>query len=109
MPDPVSLTDTQTSSDLANLVSTYVDFYGLPVQEGVKIRIPLTQDDLANSLGVARRSITRALKRWMGEGIMVKQGRHFVVQDLTKLSQVTDPTLLRIGYRLGAPLDKPGK
>ena len=94
---------------LANLFSTYVDFYGLPVQEGIKIRIPLTQDDLANGLGVARRSITRALKRWMSEEIIVKQGRHFVVKDLTKLSQVTDPTLLRIGYRLGAPLERQKK
>jgi CRP-like cAMP-binding protein len=91
---------------LANLLVTYVDFYGLPVAEGIKIRIPLTQDDLANGLGVARRSITRALKRWIEGGIVLKQARHFIVRDLTRLAQVTDPTLLRIGYRLGAALKK---
>jgi len=91
---------------LANLLSTYVDFYGLPVADGIKIRIPLTQDDLANGLGVARRSVTRTLARWADEGMILKQGRHFVVVDPAKLSRVTDPTLLRIGYRIGMPLRK---
>ncbi len=93
---------------LANLLTTYVDFFGLPVAEGLKIRIPLTQDDLANGLGVARRSITRALKRWQAEGTLLKQGRHFVVADRRKLEQAADPSLLRIGYRTGMGLGRSG-
>jgi hypothetical protein len=88
-------------------LSTYVDFFGLPVAEGLKIRIPLTQDDLANGLGVARRSITRALKSWLEDGTLLKQGRYFVVRDRARLEQAADASLLRIGYRTGMGLSKP--
>lgn len=89
---------------LANLLLTYVDFYGLPVPDGTRIRIPLSQDDLANALGVARRSVTRALKEWQDRALIGKEGGCFVVRDRSKLEAVTDPTLLRIGHRSGVRL-----
>lgn len=88
---------------LANLLSTYVDTYGLPTRDGIRIRIPLSQDDLANGLGVARRSITRTLKTWMRDGIIVKQGRHFVVCDPKGLARHGDAEALRVGARLTPP------
>lgn len=91
---------------LANLLLTYVDFYGLPVPSGTRIRIPLSQDDLANALGVARRSVTRALKQWQDEDLIVKEGGCFVVRDTSRLELITDPTLLRIGHRTGARLHR---
>lgn len=89
---------------LANLLLTYVDFYGLPVPSGTRIRIPLSQDDLANALGVARRSVTRALKQWQDEDLIGKEGGCYVVKRREQLEAITDPTLLRIGYRTGARL-----
>lgn len=91
---------------LANLLLTYLDFYGLPVPLGTRIRIPLSQDDLANALGVARRSVTRALKQWQDEDLIVKEGGCFVVRDKARLEAVTDPTLLRIGHRTGLRLER---
>ena len=91
---------------LAQLLCTYVDFYGLPVSSGVKIRIPLSQDELANALGVARRSVTRALKQWQDDDLVTKEGSHFVVRDVRRLEKVTDPSLLRIGHRTGLKLAK---
>jgi CRP/FNR family transcriptional regulator len=89
---------------LAQLLLTYVDFYGLPVEGGVRIRIPLSQDDLANALGVARRSVTRALKEWQEQDLIAKEGGCYVVRAPEKLEAITDPTLLRIGHRTGARL-----
>ncbi len=94
---------------LANLLLTYLDFYGLPVPQGTRIRIPLSQDDLANALGVARRSVTRALKQWQDEDLIVKEGGCFVVRDKARLEAVTDPTLLRIGHRTGLRLERSGR
>ncbi len=88
---------------LANLLSTYVGSYGVPANDGIRIRIPLSQDDLANGLGVARRSITRTMKNWMRDGIIVKQGRHFVVCDPGRLARLGDAEALRAGTRLAPP------
>ena len=72
---------------LAHILITYADSFGLPVADGIQIRIPLGQHDLANTLGVAPRSVARALKVWMDEGTITKRGRHFVVRDPTRLAQ----------------------
>src|SRR5262249_49620852 len=36
---------------LAKLLTNYLELYGLPVEGGMKIRIPLNQTDLANAVG----------------------------------------------------------
>ena len=75
---------------LARLIEDLVDMYGLPVPDGVKIRIPLSQDDLADSLGVARRSITRAVRKWDAEGIIAKCGACFVIRDIGRLNTIAE-------------------
>ena len=86
------------TSRLAALFLNYIDFYGLPVEGGTLIRISLSQEQLANSLGVGRRSITRALKQWTDAGTISKRGRQFVVADKEALTKLIDPKMLRITY-----------
>lgn len=66
---------------LADLLRRYARLFGLPVASGTKIRVPLTQDELASALGVARRSVTRALQRWVDQGTVVKEGRYFILRN----------------------------
>jgi CRP-like cAMP-binding protein len=99
-----SLTFHPLETRLANLFLTYIEFYGLPAADGILIRIPLTQNDLANAIGTVRRSITRVLQGWQRDGIVVHRDGRYVVCDSVKLAKVSDPDLLRIGYRLGTPL-----
>ncbi|MBN2362403.1 MAG: Crp/Fnr family transcriptional regulator [Deltaproteobacteria bacterium] len=99
-----SLTFHPLETRLANLFLTYIEFYGLPAEDGILIRIPLTQTDLANAIGTVRRSITRVLQGWQRDGIVIRRQGRYVVRDSTKLARVSDPELLRIGYRLGVPL-----
>ncbi len=101
-----SLAFNTVETRLANLMETYVDFYGVPVEGGKKIRIPLSQEDLANALGVNRKSITRTLKKWTEESILGKEGKYYIVQDEAALEKIKDPNLLRIGYRPGDVLKK---
>jgi CRP/FNR family transcriptional regulator, cyclic AMP receptor protein len=73
---------------LARLFGAYAARFGLPVPGGTKIRVPLTQEELAASLGVARRSVTRALERWAREGLVWKDGRCFVIREPSALLPV---------------------
>jgi len=70
---------------LARLLVEYAEAYGLPVHGGIKIRVPLGQDQLASALGVARRSVTRALKSWTDGGVLAKQAGFYVISDLRPL------------------------
>lgn len=91
---------------LAHILITYADSFGLPVADGIQIRIPLGQHDLANTLGVAPRSVARALKVWMDEGTLTKRGRHFVVRDPSRLSRAaTNGKALPMVYSSDLPLN----
>ncbi len=70
---------------LARLLVEYAEAYGLPVHGGIKIRVPLCQDQLASALGVARRSVTRALKCWTDDGVLAKKAGFYVISDLRPL------------------------
>ena len=85
---------------LATLLHTYVTLFGLPTKEGTMIRVELSQDSLAQSLGVARRSVTRALKAWTDDGLIAKVQGKFVVRDVVRLASYGDPSLIQIGYSL---------
>ena len=77
-------------SRVAQLLASYAESMGLPVERGTRIRVPLSQGDIANDLGVSLRSVTRAIKDWMDEGVIGKDGRHVIVHDLLRLKQEAD-------------------
>ncbi len=81
----VALAFEPVDTRLARLLLEYAGAYGLPVHGGTKIRVPLCQDELARALGVARRSITRALKTWTEGGVLAKEARCYVIRDLAPL------------------------
>lgn len=91
-------------SRLAQLLLTYLDMYGLPAEGGQMIRIPITQESLAQAVGVNRRSVTRTLQGWTEQGWLTKVSGRYVITQREALERVTDPQLLRIGYRSGASL-----
>jgi CRP/FNR family transcriptional regulator len=66
---------------LAQLLLDCCRLYGEPSDEGTRIDIPLTQESLADMLGVARRSVTRAFQRWMRLGVLKKREGRFVVDE----------------------------
>ena len=80
-------------AQLAHFFVTYADAFGLPVVDGIQIRIPLSQSDLGNMLGVTSRSVARALHDWTNDGILTKRGRHFVLRDPARLAMVSRRSL----------------
>jgi CRP-like cAMP-binding protein len=89
---------------LASLLTSYVELYGLPVYEGTKIRIPLSQETLAQSIGANRRSVVRTLEKWAEDALLTKQGKHYIVRDVQKLQAMVDPTALGVAHRTNRAL-----
>ncbi len=64
---------------LAELLSSLAQRYGRKLGHGVRIELPLTQDSLADMLGVGRRSVTRALQPWTQSGALLKKDGRFTL------------------------------
>jgi hypothetical protein len=92
---------------LANLLLAHIRMYGVPVEDGVGFRHRLNQSELAQSLGVARRSVTRIITEWREEGIVDQRGHALVVLDLAKLTALSSPDVVGLDWsanRLGHEL-----
>lgn len=70
---------------LARLLAAYVEVFGLPDAEGTLIPIALSHARLSQDLGVAKRSIDRALEGWVRQRWIIRRGRAFVVRDLERV------------------------
>lgn len=86
---------------LANMLCTYLDLFALPTPSGAKIRIPLSQEELAQSIGAAPKSVARALRGWLDQGIVTKEGRFFVVCDPAALQEQCTAGSLSIAHSAG--------
>ncbi|MBL8953144.1 MAG: Crp/Fnr family transcriptional regulator [Myxococcaceae bacterium] len=66
---------------LAELLLSFASQYGRPMADGVRIDLPLTQEELADMLGAARRSVTRSFQRWTRAGALRKRDGRFIVNE----------------------------
>jgi CRP-like cAMP-binding protein len=91
-------------SRLAYLLLSYVRLHGVDDDGGVRIGIRLSQEELANGLGVARKSVVRAFKEWMDEGILEKRGAYYVVTNLERLQELAPGDVIGIDWVAGSKL-----
>lgn len=54
---------------------------GVKRQDGVLLDMPITQEELANMIGVTRESVNRNLSLFRRVGLVAKEGRRFVLRD----------------------------
>lgn len=86
---------------LARLLLSYAKLYGQAIEGGVLLRTPLSQSELANGLGVARKSVVRAFKEWTDAGILARRGPYFMVTDMAALTEKAPPDILGIDWIAG--------
>lgn len=91
---------------LANVLLMYVRMYGVPVKGGVGIRVKLSQGELANDLGVTKRSIARTLTNWTKQGLLRKSGTQYVVENLEALNALATQDIVGIDWVAGSRLDE---
>lgn len=73
---------------IAHLLLSYVRAFGVPVDGGTHLRVKLSHTDIANGIGAAQKSVTRALTQWQRAGWISKRGTSYVVHDLDKIQDV---------------------
>lgn len=63
---------------LARMLLRLADQVGVPVDEGVRIDMPMTRQDLAEMTGTTLETVSRIVSRWHRKGV-VKAGREEIV------------------------------
>lgn len=86
---------------LAHLLLSYVRVYGRDDGGGVKIDTKLSHEQLAQDLGVVKKSITRTLSQWTEEGVIVKEGACYRVPDLMRLVERSPKGLIGVDWTTG--------
>jgi CRP-like cAMP-binding protein len=61
--------------------------HGVERPEGILLHLRLTQEELANMVGVTRESVNRSLALLRREGVISGQGRRFVIRDVEALQR----------------------
>lgn len=62
--------------------------YGSKTASGIRIQLKLSQQELANLVGVSRESVNRIIVNWTADGLLGRDGRHFVIHDLPNLERI---------------------
>ena len=55
--------------------------HGVPSPAGVRLRVPLTQDELARMVGASRESVNRTVATLTARGVVRSTGRRLVITD----------------------------
>lgn len=70
---------------LAHLLVSLSDMYGVKCEEGIQIRYPFTQEDLANMICATRQWVSMTFRRFQQEGIVRVAKRRLVIRDMAGL------------------------
>ncbi len=73
---------------VAALLVQLADTHGKPTSDGVVVGMPLTQQDIANSIGGSRRAVARAMQTFRDRGMLVTGRRRFVVSSIDVLRRL---------------------
>ena len=65
--------------------------HGVPRPDGVLLDLPLTQEALANMVGVTRESANRHLSALRRRGVVSRDGRRFLIRDSQALRSYIAP------------------
>ena len=75
---------------MANLLLELHDNFGLQSDEGIQINWKVTQQHLANMIGVNRESAARALQGLLEEGVIQTRNKTVIILNLSKLKQIAN-------------------
>lgn len=70
---------------VAAIILICVDRFGVKEGKNIFIQVPLTHQDIAELLGLARETISVEMKKLQTEGLIDYEGKHLIVKNLPKL------------------------
>jgi CRP/FNR family cyclic AMP-dependent transcriptional regulator len=65
---------------IVELLSRLAGLYGVEDDDGIRIRTPLTHEQVAALTGTSRVTVTRTIMKLKSEGVILNEGRHFWVR-----------------------------
>jgi hypothetical protein len=89
---------------VANLVMAYAKVQTAPAL-GDKPAVLLSQESIAQSLGVVRRSVAGVLSQWAKDGVVRKRGAYLVLERPEVLDALCAPIANSLPYWIGIPLE----
>jgi CRP/FNR family transcriptional regulator, cyclic AMP receptor protein len=78
----------QTVTRLARRLLELAEHHGERLGDGVRITLPISQEELAGWTGASREAVTKALRELRGLGLIETHRRHITVLDVEQLSQM---------------------
>lgn len=70
---------------VAAIILLCAERFGQAEKKGILIQVPLTHQDIANLLGVARETVSIEMKKLQKLGLIDYRGKHLIVKDIQKL------------------------
>jgi CRP-like cAMP-binding protein len=74
-----------TLNRVARRLVELVDRFGQPAESGIRITLPLTQEELASWVGASREAVSKALRTLRADGYVRTQRRTITVIDIEGL------------------------
>lgn len=77
-------------SRLAKRLLAFVEVYGVPVENGTKIDLKISQEDLGRMLGATRESINKELGTWQAQGVISHDHGYITLHDTKVLEHLAE-------------------
>ena len=77
-------------SRLAKRLLVFAKVYGIPVQNGTKINLKLSQEDLGRMLSATRESINKEFSAWQSQGVVSHDHGYITLHDTKALEHFAD-------------------
>jgi CRP/FNR family transcriptional regulator/CRP/FNR family cyclic AMP-dependent transcriptional regulator len=74
---------------LARKLLDLAETNGVRRQDGIAVDVPVTQEELANMIGVTRESVNRSLAAFRKQGIIARDGRRLLIRNEAALRERT--------------------
>ena len=89
-------------SRLASLMMDHVNLFGAPDPNsgGIRLDVKISQETLARSLAVSRKTINQTLGNWKTRGILFKREGRYVVTDVERLRGLGIEAKYGLAYKL---------
>lgn len=81
------LATTKPDLRIVELLRRLAGLYGVEEEDGIRIRTPLTHEQVAALTGTSRVTVTRTIMKLKLEGVILNEGGHFWVRNLKSSSR----------------------
>lgn len=72
---------------VAQLIAFYAHEYGTRTLQGIRLKIPVTQQDIADALSLTRETVSSNINQLRTAGLLRRNTRALIIKDLKKLEE----------------------